>query len=427
MAKEGRVSKQDCIQLIQTVINITRKSYSGREPNFVRLEDPVTLVGDIHGQFYDLLKLLEIGGNPDRTKFIFLGDYVDRGSFSIEVVLLLYAIKICYPDTVILLRGNHECRQMTTFFNFRNECLIKYDVEVYDSFMESFDCMPLAAILNSKFLIVHGGLSPDLKTLDDLSRITRFVEPPRSGIFCDLLWSDPVDSETGSSVDTYRSNEVRGCSYFYGLAAVSAFLKRNSLLSVIRAHEAQLDGYKMHRWNGSTDFPVVITLFSAPNYCDIYNNKAAIIKFENNILNIQQFNYTAHPYILPNFLDIFSWSMPFVIEKVLGMLQLILKPRASDYAVVPTSGEQVRDFHDAEKKARIEVLKNKVKSVSKMMKIFRCLREDSELIIQLKGLCPGNRIPRGLILEGREALSSAVEAFNKAKHWDTVNERMPES
>jgi serine/threonine-protein phosphatase 2B catalytic subunit len=402
-----------------------RTPYSGREPNLVRLDDPVTLVGDIHGQFYDLLKLLEIGGSPDRTKFIFLGDYVDRGSYSIEVVLLLYAIKVCYPDTVILLRGNHECRQMTTFFNFRNECMVKYDIEVYDCFMESFDCMPLAAILNNKFLIVHGGISPELKTLDDLDRITRFVEPPRTGIYCDLLWSDPVDSENGAAVDAYRSNEVRGCSYFYGLAAVSTFLRKNSLLSVIRAHEAQLDGYKMHRWNGTLEFPVVITLFSAPNYCDIYNNKGAIIKFENNILNIQQFNYTAHPYILPNFLDIFSWSMPFVIEKVLGMLHYILKPRAADLQPQRV-GEQVRDFYDAEKKARIEVLKNKVRSVSRMMKIYRCLREDSELIMQLKGLCPGNRIPRGLIIEGREALSSAVEAFEKAKHWDTVNERMPD-
>jgi len=107
---------------------------------------------------------------------------------------------------------------------------------------------------------------------------------------------------------------------------VSRFLDNNNLLSVIRAHEAQLDGYKMHRWTGGADFPIVITIFSAPNYCDVYNNKGAIIKFENNTLNIQQFNFTPHPYLLPNFMDIFTWSIPFVAEKVTEMLYTLVKP-----------------------------------------------------------------------------------------------------
>ena len=97
------------------------------------------------------------------------------------------------------------------------------------------------------------------------------------------------------------------------------------MLSILRAHEAQFDGYKMHKWNGPSEFPTVITIFSAPNYCDVYNNKGAIIKFESNTLNIQQFNYTAHPYILPNFMDVFTWSVPFVSEKVVEMLFNVLK------------------------------------------------------------------------------------------------------
>lgn len=131
----------------------------------LHLPDPVTVVGDIHGQFYDLLKILEVGGTPSNTKYLFLGDFVDRGPFSIEVLILLYAIKINFPDTVYFLRGNHECRQMTSFFNFRDECKYKYDQEIYDIIMDSFDLIPLACIINNKFLAVHGGISPDMKTV----------------------------------------------------------------------------------------------------------------------------------------------------------------------------------------------------------------------------------------------------------------------
>ena len=149
---------------------------------------------------------------------------------------------------------------------------------------------------------------------------------------------------------------------------------------MIRAHEAQLDGYKMHRWNGPSDFPVVITIFSAPNYCDVYNNKGAIIKFEvrpsrrlhpqKNTLNIQQFNYTQHPYILPNFMDIFTWSIPFVSEKVTEMLYHVLRQGEAEEVVedkpLPSMQEPVV--------SKVQVLKNKVKFVSKMMRMFKTLR-----------------------------------------------------
>lgn len=128
----------------------------------LELQDPVTIVGDIHGQFYDFLQILELGGNPPETKYLFLGDFVDRGNWSVEVLLLLFALKINHPGRVFILRGNHECRQMTTYFNFRAECMNKYDLEVYDRFMDSFDTIPLACLVNSRFLAVHGGISPDM-------------------------------------------------------------------------------------------------------------------------------------------------------------------------------------------------------------------------------------------------------------------------
>ncbi len=140
----------------------------------MKVQDPVTVVGDLHGQYYDLQKILDLGGFPEsrlkstdqlsltQNKYLFLGDYVDRGSFSVEILLLLYSLKINFPNEVIMLRGNHECRQMTQYFNFRAECLLKYDGETYDLFMESFDALPIACIVNNKFLALHGGISPNL-------------------------------------------------------------------------------------------------------------------------------------------------------------------------------------------------------------------------------------------------------------------------
>jgi len=440
LQKEGRIAKEDLIKLINDVNKIFKN-----EGNLLYLQDPLSVVGDIHGQYYDAIKILEIGGNPENTKYLFLGDFVDRGSFSIEVLVLLYSLKICYPETIYMLRGNHECRQMTTFFNFRSECLYKYDQEIYDIFMDSFDLMPLACIVNGKFIAVHGGLSPELKTIDDINRLERFKEPPKQGLFCDLLWSDPVDNEEGICENVFRMNDVRGCSYFYGNEAVGKFLDQNNLLSVIRAHEAQLDGYKMHAWTGKSDFPVVITIFSAPNYCDVYNNKGAIIKFENNTLNIQQFNYTPHPYILPNFMDIFTWSIPFVSEKITEMLYNLIKPAAEvedeeeedESELPPEIAHKINIPNTTNLKSapsdtkpslqkRGEVLRNKLKFISKMAKLTKTLREQNETIVKIKDISPDNKIPTGLLSQGEGALKTALDSFNIAKKADVINEKRPD-
>lgn len=220
-----------------------------------------------------------MGGSPDTTKYLFLGDFVDRGSFSVEVMTLLLALKIRYKHTIFMLRGNHECRQMTTAFNFRTECLEKYDQEVYNIFIDLFDCLPLSAIVNGKFIALHGGISPELKTLNDLNKVDRFKETPKAGLLCDILWADPIDKVDGHIDKEYIYNEQRGCSFVYGTDALSRFLAANNLLSLIRGHEVQLEGFKMLTWRGKS-FPQVITVFSAPNYCDTYNNKGAVIIFE---------------------------------------------------------------------------------------------------------------------------------------------------
>jgi serine/threonine-protein phosphatase 2B catalytic subunit len=121
--------------------------------------------------------------------------------------------------------------------------------------------------------------------IEDIDKIDRFREPPYNGIFCDILWSDPVENVLGDQSKEYIKNTKRGCSFTYGKRAVMNFLKRNNLKTLIRAHEVQLDGYKMFKW-GKDSFPNLITIFSAPNYCDSYNNKGAVIKLTNDALNI---------------------------------------------------------------------------------------------------------------------------------------------
>lgn len=437
---EGRLTDDACKKIIQDGSNILRK-----EDTLIAVESPITICGDIHGQFYDLLKLFEVGGDPGKTRYLFMGDYVDRGYFSIECVLLLWALKILYPDGIYLLRGNHECRHLTEYFTFKQECEIKYSVAIWDICMDAFDALPLSALLNEQFLCIHGGLSPEIKSLNDIKSIDRFKEPPPFGPMCDLLWSDPCEDygKENSTHDKFAPNNVRGCSYFYSFNAVCDFLQANNLLSVIRAHEAQDAGYKMYRRASSTGFPSLITIFSAPNYLDVYNNKAAILKYENQVMNIRQFNASPHPYWLPNFMDVFKWSLPFVAEKATEMLVAILNTCAQDEdeelddeikemakkAEEMTLEEQQK--HEEEVKRRKEIIKNKIRAVGKMARLFTVLREESEVVVRLKGLTPSGMLPVGVLSEGKRGLLNAVtqneeiKGFEDARALDIANEKRP--
>eukprot|EP00466_Bigelowiella_natans_P016645 jgi/Bigna1/92394/estExt_fgenesh1_pm.C_190028 len=430
LLKEGRIEEDVFLDIIKRAAEVLKS-----EPNVLHLKYPVTVCGDVHGQYFDLARLFNVGGDPKETQYLFLGDYVDRGCFSTECVMLLLSMKITYPKSFFMLRGNHECRQLSAFFNFKDECLYKYSEKLYEAIMDAFDNLPLAAIVNESFFCVHGGLSPDITTIEEIDDIHRFREVPRDGPMCDLLWSDPFedeksgrdinndddsDSEDDSPAETtwFGYNKTRQCSYVYGVEAVKQFLEENKMTSIIRAHEAQVDGYKMQMVNLQSKIPRVITIFSAPNYCDVYKNKAACLKFDNNVLNIKQFIETPHPYYLPNFMDVFQWSLPFVAEKVTDMLHSVLDYNCDD--------EETHESTMLEKRGGM--LKKKVMAVSRILRVYKILRQNNESILTLKQLLPKNqKVPVGLISKGPEAIKKAIADFESAKAFDAKNEKHPEA
>lgn len=238
----------------------------------LEIKAPVKICGDIHGQFYDLLRLFEFGGLPPNTKYLFLGDYVDRGKHSIETICLLFALKIKFPKFLFILRGNHESSQINRIYGFYDECKRRYTVKTWKLFGEIFNCLPVCAIVEKKIFCIHGGLSPSLKSLKQIKEIKRPIEIPDSGLLCDLLWSDPIEKTNG-----WKEND-RGVSFVFGKNVVFDFLKRFNFELICRAHQVVENGYQF--FGDRT----LITIFSAPNYCGEFDNAGAIMNIEKSLL-----------------------------------------------------------------------------------------------------------------------------------------------
>jgi serine/threonine-protein phosphatase 4 catalytic subunit len=235
------------------------------------VDAPVTICGDIHGQFYDLKELFKVGGDCPSTNYLFLGDFVDRGFYSVETLLLLLALKVRYPDRITLIRGNHESRQITQVYGFYDECLRKYgSVNVWRYCTEIFDYMSLAALIEHKIFCVHGGLSPSVNTLDEIRAIDRRQEVPHDGAMCDLMWSDPEELEGWAL-------SPRGAGYLFGGNVTRHFNQTNDLDMIARAHQLVMEGYKQ-MFNKQ-----LVTVWSAPNYCYRCGNVAAILELDEHL------------------------------------------------------------------------------------------------------------------------------------------------
>nr|CCC95764.1 unnamed protein product [Trypanosoma congolense IL3000] len=238
---------------------------------------PVTLCGDIHGQFFDLLELFRHGGRVPDTSYVFMGDYVDRGYHSVETLLLLLLLKARYPDRITLLRGNHESRQITQVYGFYDECYRKYgSATVWRLCTDLFDYMPLSAVVEGSIFCVHGGLSPEISTLDEIRALDRKQEVPHDGPMSDLLWSDPDEVE-GWAVSP------RGAGYLFGSAETKGFNHRNGLSLVARAHQLVFEGHK------SMFDDTCCTVWSAPNYCYRCGNVGSIMRIGEQSLTDRSF------------------------------------------------------------------------------------------------------------------------------------------
>ncbi|CAI0449205.1 unnamed protein product [Linum tenue] len=275
-------------------------------PSLVDIDVPegkhFTVCGDVHGQFYDLVNIFQLNGLPSEDNpYLFNGDFVDRGSFSVEVILTLFAFKCMCPSAMYLARGNHESKSMNKIYGFEGEVRAKLNDKFVELFAEVFCCLPLAHVINGKVFVVHGGLfSVDGVKLSDIRAIDRFCEPPEEGLMCELLWSDPQPLPG-------RGPSKRGVGLSFGGDVTKRFLEENKLDLVLRSHEVKDEGYEVEH-DGK-----LITVFSAPNYCDQMGNKGAFIRFTAPDMKPEIITFSAvpHPQVKPmayanNFMGLFS-------------------------------------------------------------------------------------------------------------------------
>ncbi|XP_064551879.1 serine/threonine-protein phosphatase alpha-2 isoform-like [Drosophila montana] len=270
-----RASKQQRVPLFeQDLINLC---YVARETflddsMLLYLDAPLRVVGDVHGQFADLLRIMEHCGFPPQVSYLFLGDYVDRGKNSVETISLLLALKVKYPKNVYLLRGNHESQSINRVYGFFDECKRRYTIKLWKTFVDCYNCMPVAAIISKRIFCCHGGLSQRMMDLSDIESLPRPTDVPEEGLLCDLLWSDPDRKGFGYSPSD------RGVSFLFGRDVVEKFLRKYDFDLICRAHQVVEDGYEFFAKRQ------LVTIFSAPNYCGVYDNAGASMAVDKDLV-----------------------------------------------------------------------------------------------------------------------------------------------
>lgn len=257
--------------VVRALCNKAREIFMS-QPILLELEAPLKICGDIHGQYYDLLRLFEYGGFPPEANYLFMGDYVDRGKQSMETICLLLAFKIKYPKNFFILRGNHESASINRIYGFYDECKRRYSIKLWKIFTDCFNCLPVAALVDDKILCMHGGLSPELASLEQIKRLPRPTDVPDTGLLCDLLWSDPDKDIIG-----WGEND-RGVSFTFGPDVVEKFLAKFDLDLICRAHQVVEDGYEFFAKRQ------LVTLFSAPNYCGEFDNAGSMMSVDDTLM-----------------------------------------------------------------------------------------------------------------------------------------------
>ena len=242
------------------------------QPTLLELEGPIKICGPVHGQYYDLLRLFEYGAFPPEANYLFLGNYVDHGKQSLETICLLLAYKIKYPMNFFLLRGGHECASVNRENGFYDECKRRYNIKLWKTFTDNFNCMPVAAIIDEKMFCMAGGLPLDLQSMEQIRRIMRPTDVPDTGLLCDLLWADPDKDFSG-----WGENE-QGHSFTFGGEVVQKFLEKHNMDLIVRGKQVVEDGYEFFAKRQ------LVTLFSAPNFCGEFDNAGAIMSVDSSLM-----------------------------------------------------------------------------------------------------------------------------------------------
>ena len=239
----------------------------GKEPSLLRLDGDFVIVGDLHGNVDDLIHIFQVHGYPPDTRYVLLGDYVDRGRNSIETLIILYALKVKFPDCIYLIRGNHEVKNRSCS-GFHEDCILYLNKRCYALFCKSFAEMPVAAVLNKKIFCVHGGISQYTMEIEEIEKIEKPLVNVNDSIASDLLWSDP-----SSQIERFTFSS-RGNGYLFGNVVLDEFLADNHLTMMIRAHQFCNEGFKWSMEN-------CLTVFSASDYVGMGNRAGiAILKNE---------------------------------------------------------------------------------------------------------------------------------------------------
>ncbi|CBZ25039.1 protein phosphatase 1 catalitic subunit,putative [Leishmania mexicana MHOM/GT/2001/U1103] len=288
--EEQRIPEGLIVQIL-----IKARAIIASEPILVEVDSPVYACGDLHGQYYDLVNIFKrcppLGGTvfgtdakkarkesssavDDKTySFLFLGDYVDRGARSVEVVVTLLALKIISPRHMTMLRGNHEDEQIMLLYGFYDECKRRYGIKLFKTFTDFFRVLPVAALINGSIFCVHGGLSSELRFVRDIPD-ARPCNVPHSGIICDLLWADP-ETDLPAGVDWAPSS--RRISSVFSERALERFLVENDIDLVCRAHQVVEEGFQFFPDHKKRH---LLTIFSATNYCNEFGNRGGILRVD---------------------------------------------------------------------------------------------------------------------------------------------------
>ena len=268
ICQELSIREGECDYIIDKAYDILKN-----EDSMLKISAPLYICGDIHGQYYDLLRVFDILKYPPKSKFLFLGDYVDRGKQSLECLLLLLCLKIRYPSKIFLLRGNHESEALNKIYGFYDECKRRISIKCFKKITNLFNVLPITALIDENILCMHGGLSKDLTKIEQLNKIVRPTEIPDEGLLCDLVWSDPSDVLS----DNFGENE-RNVSVTFSKNVVEEFTKNNDLDLICRAHQVVEEGFQF--FAGMK----LVTVFTAPNYMGEFDNNGGILEVGEDLL-----------------------------------------------------------------------------------------------------------------------------------------------